>query len=138
MNAAGDIAISGPLASGEPWKIGVKNPFEPDKDFETLSLNRHGVATSGKDRRRWIRDGMLHHHIIDPHTGQPARTNVMTATIVAPTVMEAEAAAKTVLILGGEEGLKWIESDPVLAGIIVLDNGHALYSKRMTEYCVND
>ena len=131
MNAAGDIAISDALANGAPWQIGVRNPFEPDTDFETLNLTRCGVATSGKDRRRWNKNGLPRHHIIDPYTGQPAETDVMTATIVAPTVMEAEAAAKAVLILGGEEGLKWIESDPVLAGIIVLENGHTFYSQRI-------
>ncbi|MBI5951764.1 MAG: FAD:protein FMN transferase [Chloroflexi bacterium] len=134
MNAAGDIAISGPLANGEPWKIGVRNPFERDTDFETLELGRCGVATSGRDRRRWSQNGIPRHHIIDPYTGQPAETDVMTATIVAPTVMEAEAAAKAVLILGGEEGMKWIESDPTLAGIIVLENGHTYYSQRMNKY----
>ena len=134
MNAAGDIAISGALANGEPWKIGVNNPFVPDTDFETLNLNRCGVATSGRDRRRWTQNGLPRHHIINPYTGQPAETDVMTATIVAPTVMEAEAAAKAVLILGAEEGLKWIESDPVLAGIIVLENGHTFYSQRISEY----
>jgi thiamine biosynthesis lipoprotein len=137
MNAAGDIAISAPLTGGSPWQIGVRNPFVPDTDFETLNLRRCGVATSGRDRRHWNKNGLPRHHIIDPNTGQPAETNVMTATIVAPTVMEAEAAAKAVLILGGEEGLKWIEADPVLAGIIVLENGHTLYSQRITEYCVN-
>ncbi len=134
MNAAGDIAITSPLASGEPWKIGIRNPFEQEADFETLKLKRCGVATSGRDRRHWSQNGLPRHHIIDPYTGQPAETNVMTATIVAPTVMEAEAAAKAVLILGAEEGLKWIEADPVLAGIIVLENGHTFYSQRMTEY----
>ncbi len=134
MNAAGDIAISAPLASGAPWQIGVRNPFVQGTDFETLNLNRCGVATSGRDRRRWSQNGLPRHHIIDPYTGQPAETNVMSATIVAPTVMEAEAAAKAVLILGGEEGLKWIESDPVLAGIIVLENGHTFYSQRIHEY----
>jgi len=134
MNAAGDIAISGPLASGESWKIGVRNPFEQGIDFETMNLNRCGVATSGRDRRHWTQNGLPRHHIIDPNTAQPAETDVMTATIVAPTVMEAEAAAKAVLILGGEEGLKWIESDPVLAGIIVLENGHTFYSQRIKEY----
>jgi thiamine biosynthesis lipoprotein len=134
MNAAGDIAISGPLANGEPWKIGVRNPFEQDTDFETLKLNRCGVATSGRDRRHWTQNGLPRHHIIDPNTGQPAETDVMTATIIAPTVMEAEAAAKAVLILGGEDGLKWIESDPMLAGIIVLENGHTFYSQRIKEY----
>jgi len=134
MNAAGDIAISDSLASGEPWQIGVKNPFVKDTDFEILKLNRCGVATSGRDRRRWNQNGLLRHHIIDPHTGQPADTDVMTATVVAPTVMEAEAAAKAVLILGGEEGLRWIESDPMLAGIIVLENGHTFYSRRINQY----
>jgi thiamine biosynthesis lipoprotein len=134
MNAAGDIAISDSLTNGDPWQIGVRNPFVRDSDFETLKLDRCGVATSGKDRRHWNQNGLPRHHIIDPYTGQPARTDVITATIIAPTVMEAEAAAKAVLILGSEEGLKWIESDPVLAGIIVLENGHTFYSQRIFEY----
>lgn len=134
MNAAGDIALSAALPNGEPWKIGVRNPFERDTDFETLKVGRCGIATSGRDRRRWSQNGAPRHHIIDPYTGQPAETDVMTATIVAPTVMEAEAAAKAVLILGGEEGMKWIESDPTLAGIIVLENGHTFYSQRISKY----
>lgn len=134
MNAAGDIAISGSLANGASWQIGIRNPFESGADFENLNLRRCGVATSGKDRRHWNQNGLPRHHIIDPYTGQPAETNVVTATIVAPTVMEAEAAAKATLILGAEEGLKWIEADPVLAGIIVLENGHTLYSQRINEY----
>ncbi len=40
MNAAGDIAVSGPRADGEAWQIGVKNPFEPESDFEILKLKR--------------------------------------------------------------------------------------------------
>ncbi len=134
MNAAGDIALSGPRTDGEAWQIGVTNPFVPESDFEVLKLKRGGVATSGRDRRHWSQNGRLRHHIIDPHTGQPAETDVMTATVVAPTVMEAEAAAKAVLILGGEEGLKWIESDPVLAGIIVLEDQNTFYSQRISEY----
>ncbi|MCE9647070.1 MAG: FAD:protein FMN transferase [Chloroflexi bacterium] len=134
MNAAGDIAVSGSRLDGEAWQIGVTDPFKSVSDFEVLKLKRCGVATSGRDRRRWRRNGRLRHHIIDPFTGQPAETDVMTVSVVAPTVMEAEAAAKAVLIMGGDEGLKWIEADPDLAGILVLENGHALYSQRINEY----
>lgn len=137
MNAAGDIAVSGPRANDEVWQIGVSDPFVPESDFEILKLKRGGVATSGRDRRRWSQNGQPRHHIINPYTGQSAETDVMTATVVAPTVMEAEAAAKAVLILGREEGLKWIESDPVLAGIIVLENGNTLYSQRMADYVMS-
>jgi len=134
MNAAGDISISAALANGDGWQIGVRNPFEPEKDIESLKLKRCGVATSGRDRRRWSQNGSLRHHIIDPKTGLPAETDVMTATIIAPTVMEAEAVAKAVLIMGGEQGMEWIESDPTLAGIIVLESGHVFYSQRLSAY----
>jgi thiamine biosynthesis lipoprotein len=134
MNAGGDIAISGPLAGDEPWPIGVRNPFEPGTDFETLYLKNGGVATSGKDRRRWRQNGLLRHHIINPLTGQPAETEVLTATVVAPTAMEAEAAAKAALMLGREKGLEWIEADPALAGLLIMDSGEVLYSQRMQEY----
>jgi len=134
MNAAGDIAVSGPRLNGETWRIGVKNPFAPESDFEVLKLQRCGVATSGRDRRRWNQNGGLRHHLIDPRTGQPAETEVMTATVIAPTVIEAEAAAKAAVILGGEQGLKWIEADRKLGAIIVLESGHTFYSRRINQY----
>jgi thiamine biosynthesis lipoprotein len=134
VNAGGDIAISGPMTDGQPWLVGVKNPFEPGTDLEVLYLKRGGVATSGKDRRHWSQNGLLRHHIINPLTSQPAETDVLTATVAAPTVMEAEAAAKAALILGREKGLEWIESDAALAGMLILDNGEILYSQQMQEY----
>ena len=57
VDAAGDIAISGPRADGDPWQIGVADPFHQGEEIEVLFLKRCGVATSGKDRRRWLRDG---------------------------------------------------------------------------------
>jgi thiamine biosynthesis lipoprotein len=53
VDAAGDIAISGPRADGNPWQIGVADPFRKHHEIETLFLTECGVATSGKDRRRW-------------------------------------------------------------------------------------
>jgi thiamine biosynthesis lipoprotein len=92
------------------------------------------VATSGKDRRRWTQGDKLHHHLIDPRTGQSAETDVLTATVVATTVMEAEAAAKAIFILGSQEGLAWIEADPNLAGLLVMDDGRVICSQFMQQY----
>jgi FAD:protein FMN transferase len=134
MNAGGDIAISGPRADNKPWLVGISNPFETDEDLATLHLHGGGVATSGKDRRRWMQGALLSHHIIDPRTGQPAITDVLTATVIAPTVMEAEAAAKSVFLLGSGAGLDWLEADSALAGVLVLDNGEVIASSRAAEY----
>ena len=134
MNAGGDIAISGSLNDGQAWPIGIEDPFKTDTHFETLKLTRSGVATSGKDFHRWLKNGIWQHHIIDPRTGLPAATDVMTATVIAPTVMEAEAAAKAVLILGSQAGLEWLEADSGLAGVLVLEDGHSIYSQNMDKY----
>jgi len=133
VNAGGDIAISA-FADGSEWQVGVNNPFERGTDFESLYIKSGGVATSGIDRRRWLQGDRLRHHIIDPRTGEPVETNLLTVTIVAPDVMEAEAAAKAVMIMGADDGLAWVESNPHLAGILMVENGHALYSKKMQEY----
>jgi thiamine biosynthesis lipoprotein len=134
MNAGGDIAISGPRLNGEVWLIGISNPFEPTQDLVTLHLQGGGVATSGKDRRRWMQGAMLNHHIINPQTGQPAITDILTATVIAPTVMEAEAAAKAVFLLESGAGLDWLEGNPSLAALLVLDNGQIIASSRIEEY----
>jgi thiamine biosynthesis lipoprotein len=138
VNAGGDIAISGPRSDGQAWPVGVEDPFDNGTHFETLKLVRCGVATSGKDYHRWLKDGLWCHHIIDPRTGLPAYTDILTVTVVAPTVLEAEAAAKAVLILGSQAGLEWLEADNGLAGLLVLEDGNRLYSRNMEKYLWRD
>jgi len=134
INAGGDIAISGPRIDGSPWAVGVSNPFEAGSDIEVLHLKRCGVATSGRDRRHWERNGVSYHHIIDPHTGLAAKTDVLRVTVIAPNVMEAEAAAKTVSILGMEKGLEWIESKSLYEGVVILENGEVIHTTGMQKY----
>jgi thiamine biosynthesis lipoprotein len=134
IDAAGDIALSGPRADGNPWKIGVADPFHPGEEIEVLFLNKNGVATSGKDRRRWIYNGTVQHHIIDPLTGRPAETDLLTVTVIAQDVLQAEAAAKAAFLLGSRAGLEWIEAQPAMAGLFILDNGDMIYSQNMEEY----
>lgn len=131
IDAGGDIAISALRSNGEPWSIGPANPFEPESDLEILMVERGGVATSGRDYRRWQRNGKWQHHIIDPRTGAPAETDVLTATVVAPTTRDAEVAAKVALILGSRAGLGWLEARASLAGLLVLDDGRIVKSSRL-------
>jgi FAD:protein FMN transferase len=134
VDAGGDIAVGRARAGDEPWPIGINDPLRSGTHFETLRLQKCGVATSGKDYHRWLRDGVWVHHIIDPRTGLPAVTDVLSATVVAPTAMEAEAAAKAALILGSRTGMDWLDADPGLAGVLVLDDGSRQYSARMDRY----
>lgn len=134
VDAGGDIASSGPRAGGERWPVAVASPFQPDQHLALLWLGRGGVATSGRDHRRWQRAGRWQHHIIDPRSGEPASTDVLSATVVARSARMAEAAAKTALILGSRKGLAWIEAHPPLAALLVTDDGEVHTSRRLATY----
>lgn len=134
VDAGGDIAVSGLRADGSKWPIAVANPLAPEEELELLMLTEGGVATSGRDYRRWQQAGVERHHIIDPRTGQPAATDVLSATIIAKDALAAEVAAKTVLILGSAAGMEWLERHPNLAGLLVLEDGASLPSKRLAQY----
>ncbi len=97
-------------------------------------LGACGVATSGTDYRRWKQGGRWSHHLIDPRTGLPAQTDVVTATVVAPNALLAEMAAKTVLILGSGPGLDWLENQPGFAALVVLETGEILFSHHLEAY----
>ncbi|MBI5301658.1 MAG: FAD:protein FMN transferase [Chloroflexi bacterium] len=134
VDAGGDIAISGPLANGEPWQIAVADPFNPDGDVERLVIDAGGVATSGRDYRNWKMGERVYHHIIDPHTGQPAETDVVSATVIAPSALQAETAAKVALILGHAAGMRWLNARPLLAGLLVLDDHRVVASARLDDF----
>jgi thiamine biosynthesis lipoprotein len=122
------------MASGERWPIGVANPLSPDDDLELLLLAGGGVATSGRDYRRWQRDGVWYHHILDPRTGRPAETDVLSATLVAASARAAEVAAKVAFILGSRDGMAWIQARPNLAGLLVLEDGRVMRSNNLRHY----
>lgn len=134
IDAGGDIAVSGLQVDGQAWPIGVRDPFHPEEHLAVLHITAGGIATSGTDYHRWLKRGRWQHHIIDPRTGQPAETDILTATVIAPDAVQAEAAAKSVLILGSQAGLQWLDSFPDLAGLLVLQNGSSLFSARMRNY----
>lgn len=130
VDAGGDLAINGAPRGMPGWPVGIADPFTPDRPLALLCLSGGGVATSGRDYRRWMQDGQPRHHLIDPRTGRSAVTDVLTATVIAPNARAAEAAAKTVLIRGSREGLAWLEHRPSLAGLIVTEAGTVETSTR--------
>ena len=81
---------------GAPWPIEIVRGDGP----ATLGLERGGLATSGVDRRHWLRGGMRMHHVIDPSTGRPSETDLVRVTTVAADAAHAEAWATALLVSG--------------------------------------
>lgn len=139
VDAGGDMVITAPRANGESWYLGIEDAFTPEQDNDalpTLSLTHGATATSGRSYRQWLRDGKPMHHLIDPGTGLPAETDVLNASVIAPNILQAEVAAKVALILGSEKGMEWIQAQPHLAALLILENGNVITNSRMEKFIV--
>lgn len=133
LDAGGDIAATAPPPGAPGWPVGVADPRAPGETLALVCLVRGGLATSGRDRRRWQRGERWLHHLIDPRTGQPVETDLLTATVVAGNAAKAELATKTVMLLGAERGIAWLEQRR-LGGILVRENGETVTSRRWAGY----
>jgi thiamine biosynthesis lipoprotein len=118
----GDVALNGMPPEGGAWRIAVADPRRAGATLGVLRLEGGGVATSGRDRRRWGADGSLH-HLIDPATGAPAAGGPLTVTVVAPDPATAEAHATAIAIAPPAESARYVAARPALAALIVPDGG---------------
>ena len=131
VDLGGDIAMSRRRA--EPWPVAIADPRGPEEPLALALIREGGIATSGRDVRRWRRSGVEQHHLVDPRTGAPARTDVWTATVIGPSALDAEVAAKRVLIEGSRAGMDWIESHPGLAALVVREDGVVLRTRGVSD-----
>jgi thiamine biosynthesis lipoprotein len=112
VNAGGDIAIR-----GGSWPVGVEHI--------TLQLDSGGLATSGRDRRRWQRGGRELHHLIDPATGEPSETDLLRVTVVAGDAVDAEVAAKSLFLAGSKRAAAEANAAGMPA-VLVTEDGRTL------------
>ena len=127
VNLGGDVRVSGTSPEGGDWSVGVTDPFGgPDSedvdDLVVLAVGEGAVATSSRTRRRWRRGTDEMHHLIDPRTGEPARTGLAAVTVVAAEAHWAEILAKSALVAGLEAGTRLLASHD-LAALLVTDTG---------------
>ena len=116
IDAAGDVRVGG--ADNLPRPVRVASPFD-GSTLHTFELAHAGIATSGINRRSWLRpDGTPAHHLLDPATGMPAFTGVVQATALAPTALEAEVRAKAALLSGPGGAPAWLPD----GGVLVLED----------------
>ncbi|MGW7408115.1 FAD:protein FMN transferase [Streptomyces sp. NPDC054833] len=97
LNAGGDV-----VAAGGPWRVGLRHPERADRLCAVLEITDGAVATSGRYERG--------DHILDGRTGRPA-TGLLSLTVVAPTLIEADTTATAAFAMG-EEGVAWAAARP--------------------------
>ncbi len=131
VNAGGEIRTL-----GDGWTVGVQHPRLRGAVLARVTPGAMAVATSGDYEQEFTQEGVRYHHLLDPHTGAPAR-GCQSVTVLAPTCMRADALATGIFVLGPERGLALIDSLDETACLIIDAAGRRHESARLRAYLVD-
>ena len=128
INGSGDMSTWGKQPNGEDWKIGITNPFKPEKLLAVVPLNQGAVTTSGTYEKFVVFNGKRYSHIINPATGYPV-TGLCSVTIFGPNAGTANGLSTSLMILGQKNGLLLLQKFPEYSCLMITDNGKVIKSK---------
>jgi thiamine biosynthesis lipoprotein len=133
INLGGNIYVLGSKPDGSPWNVGIQDPFEPRGTIiGSVPLADQSVSTSGPYERGFEKDGVLYHHILDPHTGYPVQTDLASATIVSTSSTAGDALSTTSFLMGADAALELLNSQSSLGGILVNSKKEVVCSRGMS------
>ena len=143
IDLGGDIITIGtrpPAPSAEAgvaaqnWRIAVRQPFSTSEYtdngssnsefFGIINIGTASIVTSGIYERYFKADGVIYHHIIDPFTGFPANTDVVSATVIAQTALTGDVLSSMIVLVGSEKAEHLLNQAPDFIGaLLILNNG---------------
>lgn len=133
VDAGGDMFLVGTPAGEEAWPVELEDPSNPDRALTTLKAGPGAVVTSSVTRRRWQQGSQEQHHLIDPRTQQPADTDWLSVTVIAPHAADAEVYAKALLIAGSAQAEPIVQAAKDIHFIAVDRQSHLWDSERRGE-----
>lgn len=124
LNFGGNVVTIGTHPEGRPWKVGLQTPNAKrnESTFAAVESVDSAVVTSGIYERCFTRNGTIYHHILDPRTGRPASTDIVSATVLSSDSMLADALATAILVLGSSLGLQLAKDYGVQTALLTTNN----------------
>lgn len=127
VELGGEIAFKGLNPEGQPWRVGINKPIEDTSGviseleaIVTLDMPKGGLATSGNYRNFKLVNGKKVAHTINPLTGYPVQTDVLSATILAPSCMLADGLATACMTMTSKDVPAFIAKFPGVEYLLIL------------------
>lgn len=139
IEIGGELVVKGLNSKGVNWHIAINKPVEDSlcvnrEIQEVVELTDCGMATSGNYRNFYEIDGKKYSHTIDPRTGYPVSHNLLSATIVAPDCMTADAWATACMVAGLEKAQTWIKNRRDIKGYLIYEENGELKTWKSDDF----
>ena len=135
INLGGNVHALGKKTDGSMWNVAVTNPFSPDEALGTVSVTDKAVVTSGNYQRYFTGDdGKNYCHIINPFTGYPAESGLVSVTVIGENGALCDALSTALFVMGKEKAVEYMKNQPELSYILVEKQGNITISENISPY----
>ncbi|MEL6717298.1 MAG: FAD:protein FMN transferase [Bacteroidota bacterium] len=113
VEIGGEVRTRGKNPNGIFWRLGINTPKEETSVndlFAAIQLDNQSIATSGNYRNYYTVAGVTYSHTINPNTGLPERTNLLSASIITEDCAYADAYATACMVMGLEQAKEWVNT----------------------------
>lgn len=134
LNLGGNICVVGKKPGNIPWNIGIASPYNQEKLLGTIEATDECIITSGGYERYFEgSDGEIYWHIINPKTGYPAKSGLVSVTVVGKNGMVCDALSTALFVMGEERALDYYKEHDGFEMILVTEDGRVLVSEGLEE-----
>lgn len=129
---SGDIKTFGRLPDGAAFPVGIRHPRKEGEILAEIRLQDEAISTAGDYERFFEKDGVRYHHILDPHTLEPAH-GCQSVSVIAKEGIWADGLDTGIFVLGAERGMELVEQLEDVEAVIVDRDGHVLVSSGLRD-----
>jgi thiamine biosynthesis lipoprotein len=124
-NLGGNVVTLGAKPDGSPWQVGIQHPRQESQLIGSVSVVNQTVVTSG-DYQRYFTDsqGKRYHHILNPTTGYPAESGLISVSVITDKSLVADALSTILFVAGMKKGLEYLRTVPQTEAIFVDSDLH--------------
>ena len=127
VEIGGEVYATGQKPDGSAWKVGINRPEAGsalDSVYRVVTLTDRALATSGDYRNFFVENGVVYSHLIDPRSGMPVGTGVVSASVLAPSCAFADGLATALMVMTPEAGLRLTERLEGIESLLVVRDIH--------------
>ena len=137
VEIGGEVRAKGKNDRNMVWRIGIDRPDEgnmlPGSSLQAIiSLKNRSLATSGNYRKFYVKDGIKFVHTINPETGFPVVSNLLSATVIADDCTTADAYATALMVFGTEKAKQFLENHKFLEAYLIYSDDQGNFKVYLT------
>lgn len=129
INLGGNVLCVGGKPDGSFFNVGIQKPFaDRNETIAIMELKDYSVVSSGIYERFFEEDGLFYHHILDPHSGYPYSSDLVSVTIICKESVDGDGLSTTTFALGLDKGLELVNGLKDTYAIFITDDYQIHYS----------